>query len=91
MGGDVPFEVALAARLELIKPSKKDFDDCLAASPPPLTDGTHVVEFDFLCYQVSAACAGIAELIETLHAKGKDVYLVSGGFRLVSPCLFGSL
>jgi hypothetical protein len=42
MGGDVPFEVALAARLELIKPSMKDFDDCLAANPPPLTPGTNL-------------------------------------------------
>ena len=26
---------------------------------------------------------GVKQLIETLHAKGKDVYLVSGGFRQV--------
>eukprot|EP00976_Prorocentrum_cordatum_P092710 1189068-Prorocentrum_minimum.AAC.3 len=29
---------------------------------------------------------GVKQLIETLHAKGKDVYLVSGGFRqMINP------
>ena len=39
MGGDVPFQDALAARLELIKPSRADIADCLRVHPPALTDG----------------------------------------------------
>ena len=34
MGGGVPFEQALAARLSIIKPSVKDVDSYLAAHPP---------------------------------------------------------
>ena len=64
MGGSVPFEEALAARLELIKPSQSDIAACLAAHPPQLN-------------------AGVAEMIELLHARGTAVYLVSGGFRLM--------
>merc|ERR1712216_639693 len=50
--------------MDLIKPSRSDFANCLEAHPPPLTNG-------------------IAELVDALHAKGTDVYLVSGGFRLM--------
>jgi len=64
MGGSVKFEDALAARLELIKPSRSDIAECLAAHPPQLN-------------------AGVAELVELLHARGTAVYLVSGGFRLM--------
>ena len=64
MGGDTPFEVALAARLEIITPSRTDFEKCLEVHPPKLTDG-------------------IAELFATLQANDVDVYLVSGGFRLM--------
>jgi phosphoserine phosphatase len=64
MGGDVPFEVALAARLEIIKPSRDDFANCLVSHPPALTEG-------------------VAELFATLQANNVDVYLVSGGFRLM--------
>ena len=39
MGGDVKFEDALKARLELIKPSRADVASCLAAHPPTLTPG----------------------------------------------------
>ena len=39
MGGGVAFEDALAARLELIKPSRSDVEACLAAHPPVLTPG----------------------------------------------------
>jgi phosphoserine phosphatase len=64
MGGDVKFEVALEARLQLIAPSRKSIDDCLAVHPPVLTPG-------------------VADLVAALKNDGKDVYLVSGGFRLV--------
>jgi phosphoserine phosphatase len=64
MGGDVKFEVALEARLNLISPSRKAIDDCLAVHPPVLTPG-------------------VADLVAALQHDGKDVYLVSGGFRLV--------
>ena len=39
MGGDVKFEDALKARLELIRPSRADVQACLAAHPPTLTPG----------------------------------------------------
>ena len=34
MGGDVPFEKALAERLAIMKPSKKDVEACLEQHPP---------------------------------------------------------
>jgi phosphoserine phosphatase len=39
MNGNVKFEDALAARLELIQPSRNDISSCLAAHPPKLTPG----------------------------------------------------
>eukprot|EP00944_MAST-04C_sp_MAST-4C-sp1_P011935 g11935.t1 len=41
MGGNMPFEVALEKRLEIVKPSKNDIDRFLEAHPPALTDGVH--------------------------------------------------
>ncbi len=39
MGGQVLFQDALAARLELIKPSKVDLQNCLTQHPIRLTNG----------------------------------------------------
>ena len=39
MGGQVLFHDALAARLELIKPSKSDVENCLKKHPLKLTTG----------------------------------------------------
>lgn len=39
MGGDIPFENALEARLEIIKPSEQNVTDVLATHPLQLTDG----------------------------------------------------
>ncbi|RHY27492.1 hypothetical protein DYB32_006733 [Aphanomyces invadans] len=39
MNGGVKFEDALAARLDIIKPSRKDIADCLRVHPPQLTPG----------------------------------------------------
>ncbi|RLN63029.1 hypothetical protein BBJ29_007862 [Phytophthora kernoviae] len=39
MNGGVKFEDALAARLDIIKPSKKDIQDCLKKHPPQFTPG----------------------------------------------------
>lgn len=39
MNGNVKFEDALAARLEIIKPSRTDIKNCLAKHPPALTKG----------------------------------------------------
>jgi len=64
MGGGVKFEDALAARLEIIKPSRQDIASCLEQHPLKLSEG-------------------VDRLIEALHARGTDVYLVSGGFRLM--------
>ena len=39
MDGGVKFEDAIAARLDLIKPSKNDVAECLRRHPPPVTPG----------------------------------------------------
>jgi phosphoserine phosphatase len=39
MSGSVPFQDALKARLDLIRPSRELIDDCLRAHPPRLTPG----------------------------------------------------
>jgi len=64
MDGGVKFQDALAARLDIIKPSRGDVASCLAAHPPVLSPG-------------------VKDLVESLRRNGKEVYLVSGGFRLM--------
>mmetsp|Transcript_20948 Transcript_20948/g.37557 ORF Transcript_20948/g.37557 Transcript_20948/m.37557 type:complete len:292 (-) Transcript_20948:244-1119(-) len=64
MDGNIKFEDALAARLEIIKPSKSDIASCLEKHPLRLSPG-------------------VDKLVEALHKRGTDVYLVSGGFRLM--------
>lgn len=64
MDGGMKFQDALAQRLDLLKPSRKQILDCLEKNPLVLTDG-------------------IAKLISTLQSKNVDVYLVSGGFRIM--------
>lgn len=68
MGGGVPFQDALKARLDLMNPSRDQVAAFLAANPPKLSPG-------------------IKELVAALKANGKDVYLVSGGFRQVRACV----
>jgi phosphoserine phosphatase len=43
MGGQVLFQDALAARLQLIKPSRADVDACLKKHPLKLTEGIRKV------------------------------------------------
>lgn len=64
MGGSVKFEDALAARLDIMKPSKSSILKCLESNPIPLSPG-------------------VDRFIETLHKHGIDVFLVSGGFRIM--------
>ena len=64
MDGGMKFQDALAQRLDLLKPSRKQILDCLEKNPLVLTDG-------------------ITKLISTLQSKNVDVYLVSGGFRIM--------
>lgn len=64
MEGDTKFEDALAARLDIIKPSKSSILKCLKDHPLELSPG-------------------IEKLVQTLMRNGKDVYLVSGGFRIM--------
>jgi phosphoserine phosphatase len=67
MGGSVPFQDALAARLDLIRPTTAQLASFLASHPPRLSPG-------------------IDTLVDTLHAKGKAVFLVSGGFtQMIHP------
>lgn len=72
MTGNVKFEDALAARLDIIRPSKSSILSCLRNTPLQLSPG-------------------IDTLIETLVSRGKDVYLVSGGFRIMIEPLAMSL
>lgn len=64
MDGNIKFEDALAARLDIIKPSKADIANCLEKHPLRLSPG-------------------VDRLVEALHKRGTDVFLVSGGFRLM--------
>ena len=76
MGGQVLFQDALAARLDLIQPSKSDIT-------------TYLEQRDKLATGFSSAdktyrlTPGVQSLVNKLHAKGKIVYLISGGFRQV--------
>lgn len=84
MNGNVKFEDALAARLEIIKPSKHNVASCLQQHPPELTPGMLVYYTGLLARLFAHFClAGIKELISTLHKNKIDVFLVSGGFRLM--------
>ena len=67
MGGAVRFEVALANRLDLMRPARSAVESFVATHPPRLTPG-------------------VVELIDRLHRRGTDVWLISGGFRqLIEP------
>lgn len=69
MEGNMPFEEALRARLEIIRPSRLQVTDCREKAPLTLTPG-------------------VRELFAALRARGKRVFLVSGGFRqLIEPVL----
>mmetsp|Transcript_12811 Transcript_12811/g.24040 ORF Transcript_12811/g.24040 Transcript_12811/m.24040 type:complete len:298 (-) Transcript_12811:18-911(-) len=64
MEGNTKFEDALAARLDIIKPSRASILKCLEQHPLQLSPG-------------------IDRLVEALLVNGTDVYLVSGGFRIM--------
>ena len=64
MEGGMKFQDALAARLDLLQPSRQDILNCQQQHPLELT-------------------SGVAGFIESLHANNVDVYLVSGGFRIM--------
>lgn len=64
MEGGMKFQDALQARLELLRPSYQQIQDCLQAHPLQLSPG-------------------VADFVKSLQAANKDVFLVSGGFRLM--------
>lgn len=64
MDGNTKFEDAIAARLDIIKPSRASIEKCLNDYPLKLSPG-------------------VENLIETLNDNGTDVFLVSGGFRIM--------
>ena len=70
MSGEVLFQDALSARLNIIKPSEADLKEYLSSR-------------EHNTVTVPRLTPGIEELIAKLHRKGKVVYLVSGGFRQV--------
>ena len=116
MGGQVLFQDALAARLNIIQPSRSDLtkylaerdqiaaeaeakansaNSAIAATSSSVVDGGSVATTaaaattttvgSSSCLRIPHArlTPGVKELIDRLHAKGKIVYLVSGGFRQV--------
>lgn len=50
MGGSVLFQDALKARLDLIKPSRQNFVDCLRERPATLSDGACSAAIVYLTY-----------------------------------------
>jgi len=73
MSGEVLFQDALSARLNIIKPSEADLKEYLSSR-------------EHNTVTVPRLTPGIEELIAKLHRKGKIVYLVSGGFRqMIEP------
>lgn len=72
MTGNVKFEDALKARLDILQPSRQSIQACLENSP----------------FQISK---GVDTFIKSLHEKGKDVYFVSGGFRIMIEPIAKSL
>jgi len=64
MEGGLPFQDALALRLNLLQPSRRNIQDCLQQHPFQLTPG-------------------VADFIQSLQQAQKQVYLVSGGFRIM--------
>ena len=64
MEGSTKFQDALRDRLELLKPSKGQIEQCLIDRPLVLSEG-------------------IQSLVQSLKDAGKDVFLVSGGFRIM--------
>jgi phosphoserine phosphatase len=64
MQGDTKFQDALQMRLDLMKPSKSQIENCLKEKPLVITDGAE-------------------GLMQSLQAKNIDIWLVSGGFRIM--------
>ena len=65
MGGSTPFEVALAARLDLVRPDEAKVAAFLAAHPPRLTDGVAelIAQLHSLDKQVYLVSGGFRQLI----------------------------
>jgi len=76
MGGQVLFQDALAARLDLIQPSKSDITTYLEQRDKLATESSS-------SNKTHRLTPGVQSLVNKLHAKGKIVYLISGGFRQV--------
>ena len=65
MGGSTPFEVALAERLDLVRPDLDKVEAFLAAHPPRLTDGVVdlIAQLHSLDKQVYLVSGGFRQLI----------------------------
>ena len=87
MGGSTRFEDALAARLAVMRPSRKAVEAFVASHPPQYTPGRPQPSAGWLGPRAqpptSAGCAGIPELVGRLQQQGKAVFLVSGGFHAI--------
>jgi len=72
MDGNTKFEDALAARLDIIKPSRASIEKCLLDHPLELSPG-------------------IERLVGLLMERKTEVYLISGGFRIMIQPVAGMI
>ena len=101
MGGSVDFKTALQMRLSVMKPRRQDVEQFLLEHPHKITPGRKWIEriekLDSLYtlilnhYELGWRCLGIPELVTILRSQGKEVFLVSGGFRQIIHPLAESL
>eukprot|EP01018_Ginkgo_biloba_P014779 Gb_23485 [translate_table: standard] len=70
MGGSVPFEEALAARLSLFRPSMSDVSNYLRCNPPRLNPGIQdlVKKLKAKCIDVYLVSGGFRQMIEPVAA-----------------------
>ena len=94
MGGGVSFREALRARLDIIRPSRRQVRDFLVQRPPVLTPGVrsplrpcNVHQHHQLhCLGPHTLFYRCSELVASLQRSGVAVFLISGGFRqLIDP------
>jgi phosphoserine phosphatase len=83
MGGQVLFEDALAARLDIIRPSRSDITDFLIKNPLELTKGVKELIGRCITTRQLFFDSNVLFSSDYFHSKGVFVYLISGGFRQV--------
>lgn len=94
MEGGLPYEKALEARLDVMKPSRQDIDAFLRQHPPRLSPRASpprrrrpyvtlhpISASDQPPPPPRALAADVATVLDSLRRRGVQAFLVSGGFR----------